>query len=291
MKRAILYIIFFSFGYCPGKSQEIIKDRASESNEAIQQIRTSGEENILNFQTLQILNRGIGSYSFIQQTGNRNKVNINQFDEAGSSTVNQSFTIQKGSSNEVIVGQMGGGNLLFGFQLGYLARLAERRQGVQIGIDKSAIPAMFSNVGEGDKTEGEGNKLNITQAGNSNGAMTSQQGFYNFINAKQQGINNYLSILQYGTNNSVTNYKQGNESELILFDTIIQIGDNLSLTTDGVTNSNPAVNRFTQTGANLSIQLNNSLLNTGTGVNVNQTGHDMKVVIDQSYFSFPFGKP
>jgi len=42
-----------------------------------------------------------------------------------------------------------------------------------------------------------------------------------------------------------------------------------------------------QTGTNLSIEINNSLLNSLGGVEINQSGKDMKVVIDQSYFSFP----
>ena len=42
-----------------------------------------------------------------------------------------------------------------------------------------------------------------------------------------------------------------------------------------------------QTGTNLSFELNSDLINTAGGINVKQTGKDMKVVIDQSYFSFP----
>lgn len=287
MKKATFYLILLLINYLTCNSQEIISNYGLDPNEAIQQIQTSGIDNIMSFQAL---NQGFSNYVLIQQTGNENKAGISQQNDVGSSMGNQSYAVQTGTSNELTLGQIGAGNLLLGFQLGYLATLAESSQESQTGVDNITVSALLSNVGNGSQTGGVGNKLNISQEGNNNGVTAVQQGSNNTITAAQKGKNNYLSALQNGTNNLVAGYKQENVSEQTLFDTIIQIGDKLSLTTDGVANSTPAVNRFTQTGTNLSLQLSSSLLNTGAGVEVNQTGHDMKVVVDQSYFSFPLGK-
>ncbi|SHF00271.1 Curlin associated repeat-containing protein [Bacteroides luti] len=287
MKKATFYLILLLINYFPCNSQEIINNSGLDPNEVIRQIQTSGIDNIMNFQAL---NQGYSNYALIQQTGNENKSSISQQNDVASAMNNQSYAVQTGTSNELTVGQVGTGNLLLSFQLGYLASLAESQQENQIGVDYSNISALLQNAENGSQIEGKGNKLSISQEGNNNNAKVVQQGFYNTITAEQKGKNNYLSALQNGTKNSVTDYKQGNESEQILFDTIIQIGDNLSLTTDGVANSTPAVNKFTQTGTNLSLQLSTSLLNTGAGVEINQTGHDMKVFVDQSYFSFPLRK-
>lgn len=287
MKKVTFYIILLLINYLTCNSQEIISNYGLDPNEAIQQIQTSGIDNIMSFQAL---NKGFSNYVLIQQTGNENKAGISQQNDVGSAMGNQSYTVQTGTSNELILGQIGTGNLLLGFQLGYLATLAESSQESQIGVDYSTVPALLQDAENESQIGGEGNKLSISQEGNNNGAKVVQQGSYNTITAEQKGKNNYLSALQMGTNNSAIDYKQRNESEQILFDTIIQIGDNLNLTTDGVANFTPAVNKFTQAGVNLSLQLSTSLLNTGAGVEINQTGHDMKVVVDQSYFSFPLGK-
>lgn len=287
MKKATFFLILLLINYLPCNSQEIINNSGLDPNELVQQIQTSGIDNIMSFQAL---NQGFSNYALIQQTGNENKSSISQQNDAASAMNNQSYAVQTGTSNELTVGQVGTGNLLLSFQLGYLASLAESQQENQTGVDYSTVPDLLQNAENGSPIEGEGNKISISQEGINNSAKIVQQGSYNTIIAEQKGKNNYLSALQNGTKNSVTDYKQGNESEQILFDTIIQIGDNLSLTTDGVANSTPAVNKFTQTGTNLSLQLSTSLLNTGVGVEINQTGYDMKVVVDQSYFSFPLGK-
>jgi len=253
MKKLTFFLILLLINHLSCNSQETINKSGLVTNEAIQQIQTLGSDDIMNFQAL---NQGFSNYALIHQTGNQNNTSISQQSYAGSSMNNKSYTVQTGTTNELTVGQVGTGNLLLGIQIG-----------------------------------GEGNKINISQNGINNGISAVQLGSYNTITAEQKGQNNYLSALQNGTNNSVTNYKQENESEQVLFDRIIQIGDNLSITTDGVANSTPAVNKFTQTGTNLSFQLSTSLLCTGTGVEINQIGHDMKVVVDQSYFSFPLGKP
>lgn len=287
MKKATYYLILLLINYLPCNSQEIINSYGLDPNEVIQQIQTSGIDNIVHFQAL---NQGLSNYAVIRQTGNENKSSISQQKDAGSAMNNQSYAVQTGSSNEITLGQIGAGNLLLSFQLGYLATLVQNQQESHTGVDNSTVPALLTNVENVNQIGGEGNKLTISQEGNSNGVTAVQQGSYNNITAEQKGQNNYLSALQNGTNNSVADYKQGNESEQILFDTIIQIGDNLSLTTDGIANSTPAVNKFTQTGTNLSLQLSTNLLNTGAGIEINQAGHDMKAIVDQSYFSFPLGK-
>jgi hypothetical protein len=267
-----------------GYSQEVINNTGTESNEAIQQIRTPSIDNILIFQNM---NKGISNYAFAQQTGNYNTVSINQQNDVGPSAANQSYTVQQGNSNEMTIGQMGNGNLLLSFQLGYLAILAGGGLQNNIQLGNSNASSALSGEITGFTTKGERNKLNISQTGNNNGVMAVQQGTDNSLSVEQDGANNYLFALQKGTNNSVTGYKQENNSEEILFEKIIQIGDYLSLKTDESSMAKPTGNTFTQTGTNLSIEVNNNLLNTVGGVEINQTGRDMKVVIDQSYFSFP----
>jgi hypothetical protein len=288
MKKFTFFLILLLINHLSCNSQETINNSGLVTNEAIQQIQTLGIDNIMNFQAL---NQGFSNYALIQQTGNQNNTSISQQNNAGFSMNNKSYIVQTGTSNGLNVVQVGTGNLLLGFQLGYIAPLAENQQGSQSRTYNSNVSALIQNAESAIQSGGEDNKIIISQNGINNGVSAIQLGSYNTITAEQKGNNNYLSALQNGTNNSVTNYKQGNESEQVLFDTIIQIGDNLNLTTDGVANSTPAVNKFTQTGTNLSFQLTTSLLNTGTGVEINQIGHDMKVIVDQSYFLYPLGKP
>jgi|GEM_PF-1004379 len=287
MKKSILYLIILLLNLFPTFSQEIINNTGTVSNEAIQQIRVPGIDDILLFQTL---NRGFGNYVLAQQTGNLNTANINQQNTTSTSTEmsNQSYTVQSGNSNELTIGQIGSGNLLLGFQLGYLAGLTgsgtENTLVDPVGTVSSAESAV---VGIGSVIVGERNKLIVTQEGDHNGLMAVQQGTGNSILAKQTGNNNYLLAMQKGANNTIADYAQGNESEQVLFERVIQLGDNLTLKTAGATDSSVAGNTVMQTGANLTLELNNDLLNTAGGVTINQTGTDMKVVIDQSFFSFP----
>jgi hypothetical protein len=288
MKKLTSFLFLLLINYLSCYSQEIINISGLVTNQTIQQIQTLGLDDIMNFQAL---NQGSSNYALIQQTGNQNNSSISQQNNASSSMINKSYIVQTGTSNEITVGQVGTGNLLLGFQLGNIAALVESRQGIHSGTNNITASTLLQNAENTSLIGGEGNKLSISQRGNNNGVIAVQLGSYNTITVEQTGKNNYLSALQNGTNNSVAGYKLGNESEQILFDKIIQIGDNLNLTTDGVANSTPVVNKFTQAGSNLSLQLSTSLLNTGAGVEINQTGHDMKVVVDQSYFSFPLGKP
>ena len=267
-------------------SQVIIDNTTGTNiNEAIQQINTPSIDDIISFQTF---NQGVGNLISIKQTGNQNSVSISQKSDASTEMSNQTYTIQTGNSNELTIGQIGSGNLLLGFQLGYLATLAAGNTSSEL-----AIPATtffdFSSLTAGNAivVEGERNKISITQNGNNNGIMAVQQGTDNSIVAEQLGNNNYLLAMQKGTYNKVSGYRQENTSDQNLFDRIIQMGDNLSFSTDGSSNASASSNTFIQTGENLELVINTDLVNTAGGVAINQTGTDMKVVIDQSYFSFP----
>jgi len=285
MKKFIL-IIFILLSVLPGYAQGILNNSGSTTNDAIQQIQVSGLEDIMSYQTT---NQAASNYVSIQQTGNQNKVNINQQQVSGFDMSNQSYTIQSGNSNELTLGQIGSGNVLLGFQLNYLAtQVTKNQQENQTGVViNNVLDAGISNDANGYVVEGERNKMNIMQNGNNNGVMAVQQGSDNTISAEQTGNNNYLLALQKGTNNSLTGYKQENETDQLLYDRVIQIGDNLTLKSDEASKSSVNGNTFIQTGTNLTLEINSNLINTAGGMDVKQTGKDMKVVIDQSYFLFP----
>jgi len=278
MKRPFVYLIILLLDFSRCFSQEIINNLGTEINEPIQQISIPGIDNILGLQTL---NRGISNFVNLQQTGNLNKASVSQQNDVGPAMSNQSYTVQSGNANELTVGQIGSGNLLLGFQLGYLATEAGIEKGKKNDISDPPASESVSSI------DGERNVLNTNQSGNYNGIMAVQQGTDNSISAGQTGKNNYLFVLQKGTFNSVADYKQENNSNSILFDSIVQIGDHLELKSHETSKPKPNQNIFMQSGTNLSLVINNDLLNSVGGVAINQTGRDMKVVIDQSYFSFP----
>jgi len=271
-----LFVIFFNsvFSQSNGKNQE--------KDEAIQQIRTSGLADILSFQTQ---NRDVNNMVLTQQIGVQNRASVNQQTEAGFG--NQSYSIQQGTSNEMTIGQIGKDNLFLSYQLGYSTSL-ESRIGQNNLLDFGSTGAnILENTSTQSLVSGEGNKQTVNQEGSNNAVMAIQEGNDNTISAGQKGTNNKLLILQNGNKNTVTGYQQENTTATDLFDTIIQEGEGLSLNTTGVSKSKPNGNTFMQNGANLSLQVNNEFANTLGGIEINQTGHDMKVVVDQSYFSFP----
>lgn len=278
MKKSFIYLIILLLDFQLCFAQEIINDPGQQTTESIQQISIPGIDNILG---LQMLNRGISNFAILEQTGNLNKATVSQQNDVGPLMSNQSYMVQSGNANELTVGQIGSGNLLLGFQLGYLATIAGVEKGKKNLI--SDLPLV-----EGSLTiDGERNVLKINQTGNYNGIMAVQQGTDNSISAGQTGKNNYLFVLQKGTFNTVTDYKQENNSNSILFDSIVQIGDHLELKSHEASKPKPNQNIFMQSGTNLSLVFNNDLLNSVGGVEINQTGRDMKVMIDQSFFSFP----
>ena len=281
MKQLPVLTLVCFLNIYPSFSQRVIRSGLSES---IRQISTNGIDNILSFQND---NSGMKSIVVIsQQNGDKNRVSINQQSDQGQS--NQSYSFQLGNLNELSINQIGSGNLLLGFQLGYLSSLTGTQKENPIGVENGlAFSSAFSLEGRDYAIDGEGNKMNISQNGNNNGVMAVQQGTDNILSAEQTGNNNYLLAFQQGSHNLVTDYKQANESKQILLDKIVQVGDYLSLKADGASTYKPMGNTFMQTGSNLSLEVNSSLLNTVSGVEINQTGKDMKIVVDQSYFSFP----
>jgi hypothetical protein len=285
MKKSIVYLLIVLLKIMPCYSQEIINNTGTVSNEAIQQISLPGIDDLLSFQNL---NRAVSNYVLTQQTGNLNSATINQKSDGSSEMSNQSYTVQSGNSNELTIGQIGSGNVLLAFQLDYISNLIDQKQQSQVKALKSTVSTVgIPTDGNGYIVEGERNKMIITQEGTNNGIMAVQQGSDNTISAEQAGENNYLLALQKGSKNTVIDYKQENKSDDILFDRIIQVGDNLTLKSDEVSKSSINGNTFIQTGTNLSLEINSELLNTAGGIEINQKGTDMKVKIDQSYFSFP----
>jgi len=280
MKKFIFYILFLILNSFQAYSQEIINITGQDTNGAIQQISLPGIKDILGFQTL---NRNTGNYVSLQQSGNHNATNINQ--QSGSQEMtNQAYTVQSGTSNELTLGQTGSGNLLLGFQLGYLATLNGTQQDNQTAIPTGYVESLIA--GNAITPEGDGNKMTLTQTGNNNGIMAIQQGSDNSISVQQTGNNNYFLALQKGSNNTISDYKQENTTGLVLYDKIVQTGDYLILKSD-IASMSGAGNTFMQTGTHLSLEMNSDLINSPGGIQVTQTGKDMKVVVDQSYFSFP----
>lgn len=289
MKTSILYLIFLTQSCFIGYSQQVINNTKTEKNEAIQQIRKPSNDNVLIFQTL---NQAESNYAFSQQIGNQNMANISQKSDAGSYAANQAYNYQLGNSNEMTVGQIGSGNMFTSFQLGYatteLGKLKENQYG--FGLDKGNGNFYAYDHGNSDLNSavvGERNKLTIDQKGTGNSVMAVQQGTGNTISAEQSGLNNCLLLYQRGKNNTISDYKQENDTEKILFDVVIQQGESLSLSTTDASKSKQNGNTYIQEGVNLSLQVNNEFANALGGVEINQTGKDMKVVVDQSYFSFP----
>jgi len=275
MKKRVIFLLLLASSFCSAFSQ---------SNDRIQQIRTSAIADIVSFQTQK---RNFGNQILSQQIGDQNKANITQQANAGAASGNQAYATQQGVSNEMTIGQIGKDNLFLSYQLGYSTSL-ESRIGQNNLLDFGSTGAnILENTSTQSLVSGEGNKQTVNQEGSNNAVMAIQEGNDNTISAGQKGTNNKLLILQNGNKNTVTGYQQENTTATDLFDTIIQEGEGLSLNTTGVSKSKPNGNTFMQNGANLSLQVNNEFANTLGGIEINQTGHDMKVVVDQSYFSFP----
>jgi len=281
MKRSNLYILFLILNLFSLYSQEIVNITGPDTNEAIQQISLPGINDILGFQTL---NYNTGNYVSLQQSGNQNTTTINQQSGVSPEITNQVYTVQSGTSNELTLGQIGSGNLLLSFQFGYLATLTGSQQDNQTAVPTGFVELLIA--GNAITPEGDGNKMTLTQTGNNNAIMAIQQGSDNSISAEQTGNNNYLLALQKGSNNTITDFRQENTTSLVLYDKIVQTGDYLTLKSD-IASMSGAGNTIMQTGTHLSLEMNSDLINSPGGIQVTQTGKDMKVVVDQSYFSFP----
>lgn len=284
MKTFILYLIVLLLNCFAGYSQDIINYTGTDTNEGIQQISVPEINDILSFQTL---NQGVSNFSSIQQTGNQNTATVNQKADPGPGFSNQSYNIQEGNLNEMTIGQIGSGNVLLSYQLGYLSNSLSQSNLFGFGLENSFGLTGTSIEGNILMTFGERNKLQVIQEGSNNGMMALQMGSGNIIDVRQKGSNNYLAIFQKGMNNSVSGFMQENTDGPTLFETISQVGDNLSLGATDVSMAKQNGNVFNQSGVNLSLEVNNGLINSLGGIEINQTGRDMKVVVDQSFFSSP----
>lgn len=282
----LLFLLMLNFFTAYSQGNVLVKE--TEENESIHQIKTSGLADILSFQ---MQNQGISNMTMTQQIGNWNKSSVSQQSDAGTAYANQAYGIQQGNSNEMTIGQIGSGNLLLGFQLGYVTNeLEDEKKEDQYKI---VLESYCTSPNDNDGTEtqllviGERNELKVGQNGSKNAIVAIQQGSDNKIEAEQNGNNNYLVIYQKGNKNEVVGYVQENNSDKVLAETIIQEGEGLILNTSDVSKSKPNGNSFIQKGINLTLEVNNQFTNTLGGIEVSQSGRDMKVVIDQSYFSFP----
>ena len=285
MKKTTLYIaLLLQLNVCIF-AQQTINNSSSQTNEVIQQIHNSGIDNIMKFQAI---NQGLSNYVMAQQTGDQNKTSIHQQNGMLSDISNQAYSIQTGNCNELNIQQIGSGNLLLGYQLGYLYSHIGNNHEIQANTENKGLNlTVNANDANSYLIEGERNKISISQNGSRNGLMAVQQGTDNTISAEQIGKNNNLISLQNGTNNKVIAYKQENYTEHALYDKIIQQGENISLETSGFSNSTIKGNTYIQSGSNLFLHVNNELSNSVGGIEINQKGSEMKVLIDQSYFSFP----
>jgi len=253
---------------------------------AINQIRQTGVADILSFQAL---NRGAADLVQTQQIGNLDKINVIQQSGQGAGLYNQLYGIQEGNSNEITLNQIGGGNMLIGFQLGFVTSELSRQLGSNYGFGLGANDSYTYGNGysnNGSLNVGERNKLTINQEGTNNIVMAFQQGSDNTISAKQDGNNNYLILYQKGKSNTITGYNQANTSGNILFDVVVQEGEKLTLNASEAS-KRPNGNTFIQSGTNLTLQVNNQFANTLGAIGIIQTGKDMKVAVDQSFFPFP----
>jgi len=224
--------------------------------------------------------------SSITQLGIYNTAKLSQTEGSDLiSSPNSSNSFQQGDYNLVDLTQKGNQNILYSFQVGFLASIPST-ESTDNTLSGTILPTLLNlNAGStGIFSNGNNNTLISSQEGISNKFLSIQQGSNNYIQADQIGNYNNLVVQQVGNNNRVENFVQNNikgES-----DNITQIGDNNTLNSIDKLNTLYG-NNYIQNGTNLSITLNNSTLSATGGITVNQTGHDMSVVIDKSYFSFP----
>ena len=247
----------------------------------LQQITASGFGNGLLQQTIHPKQTNVAT---ISQLGDQNSASINQNKSGSSFQTNLAQSIQQGNWNNTDITQNGGGNSLLSYQLSYITTGLCKHQENILGVEN----AFTLNSGASSQvSNGKGNTLTSSQDGTNNQILAIQLGENNLITTDQKGQYNYLSILQQGTNNQLIDYKQANSSGKPLFDSVIQIGENLQLNVPNLSEERQYGNSYSQQGENLSLTINNSLLSSNGGMVVKQTGHDMHIEINQSYFGFP----
>lgn len=245
----------------------------------IQQIQQAEGETLFPAQPLCVTPMNVAN---LTQLGNYNSANVRQTRDPGLSSGNQAYTLQQGEQNELEALQSGGGNSLVHFQLGYLSYEAITSLMGQVNLSPELT---FGLPGSPDfLSEGTGNTLSSVQTGQFNNLMAIQAGNNNAIAAEQMGDYNALFILQQGNSNQVDNYTQQNYSGSVVYDSVVQLGENLSLSSLLPASSKTYGNAFYQEGSDLSLSLNSTLLNTVGGFKISQTGTGMHITVDQSYF-------
>jgi len=282
MKIQLLILLLLILGLKNSDAQRTSVTHASGDAEAIRQIEITGATDIMSFQTL---NRNANTVVLAQQIGNFNKFSLNQRSDLSSTYSNQSYSLQLGNYNELSVGQIGTGNTLLSFQLGYSATEMGKLDVSNFGFafENSKLSATAPTKAN-YVAVGENNRLTLDQNGADNGLKAIQLGRNNSISAEQSGYNNYLDILQVGNANTVLGYQQENYFAESQLDVIVQNGENNTLSITDASKVKLHGNSYTQVGTNLSLQVDNNFVNNLGGIEITQTGHDMKVVIDQSYF-------
>jgi len=264
-------------------NSQVTTGNEPRADRGMHQIRIVDAGNITKFQACNI---GLNNYVLLWQTGVQNSVSIKQNSGTTSKLGNESYNNQTGNFNELTVEQIGNGNTVFSSQVGNYAIKNTDYLLYKIDVEKqnNAISKqMFNTIW----AEGEHNKLNLEQKGEDNLVYSVQQGTDNSISAKQTNNQNILLIIQKGTGNEVNNYNQQNKSAHKLYDKIIQMGESNYLDYNEVSTGAIQGNTFTQIGNKLSVELNNGMMNSPGGIDVNQKGKEMNVIIDQSFFSFP----
>ncbi len=277
VKWSLIVLAFLVAGAVNG--QPVLNQAGLNQGELIRQIVTRNDDNILGFQKLN--HSGLENTVLAIQLGNENKAILNQCHDPFAEQSSLIFSYQQGAFNEMTIGQIGTGNTLFGFQLGYVTR---EWNTVSFTGRLEQMFSVYRTSCKDTWNAGERNIQDLYQEGSDNLLVAMQLGNDNLIQAGQKGIHNYLLILQSGSFNTLTGYEQSNQSDDMLTDTIIQEGDFLTISATGTSRFKLNGNSFTQRGANLSLEVNNDFINTTGGMEVIQTGRDMKVVIDQSYF-------
>ena len=251
---------------------------------SIQQI---GSTEIIDVLSIQNANPTFRNMANIQQLGNNNTASINQSATNEFADPNQAQLFQDGSQNMADITQKGGNNQLLTYQLGYLSTKFDQSNTVPVLETLTSYFPLINYV-FGDLSTAENNTVICSQEGSSNGLLTLQVGTDNYISATQTGQNNYLVATQIGQSNHLVDFKQENQSSSeFLLESVTQLGRNNLIEFSGTINGQIYGNSYAQSGDNLAIKLNTSLISSIGGMNITQTGHDMNVVIDQSYFSFP----
>lgn len=248
----------------------------------INQITTDGMGDYTTAQSLQINPLFVSS---ISQIGNNNSVKLSQTIEGDIySFPNSANSFQQGDFNLAEITQRGNENVLLSFQLGYLISGLFSTSNNQLEAPSQNMLS-FSATTNNQFATGKNNTLYSVQEGKSNNILAIQQGDDNYIDVEQSGNDNILIARQVGNSNKVEDFKQNSIDGS--FDVITQLGDNNTLNFLNESTGVLAENAYSQEGTNLSLTISNNTFSAPGGIIVNQTGRDMKIIIDQSYFSFP----